>query len=77
MRYQKIGNEFVYKIEQYKKQNKRLPDKLSDIGVEEGMGEGPYYERKDSFEYILFFNIGFDNDAKTYYSKTKKWKDER
>jgi hypothetical protein len=39
------------------------------------MGEGPYYEKKDSLNYVVFFNIGFDN-TKTYYSETKEWKNE-
>jgi hypothetical protein len=36
------------------------------------MNQGPYYEKKDSVNYIIYFNIGFD-EAKIYYSETKKW----
>ena len=35
------------------------------------MNQGPYYEKKDSVNYIIYFNIGFD-EAKIYYSETKK-----
>ena len=31
-----------------------------------------YYEKKDSVNYIIYFTIGFD-EAKIYYSETKKW----
>ncbi len=74
-KYEKQGLELVSKIEEYRQHNNRLPDNFSELGLIEPMGEGPYYEKKDSLNYIVFFNIGFDN-TKTYYSQTKKWKDE-
>ena len=36
------------------------------------MNQGPYYEKKDSVNYIIYFSIGFD-EVKIYYSETKKW----
>lgn len=39
----------------------RLPNTVADLGIVEQMGEGPYYEKKDSLNYVVFFNIGFDN----------------
>lgn len=74
-RYENKGGELITKIEEYKQQKKRLPNSVTDLGLVEPMDEGPYYEKKDSLNYIVFFNIGFDN-TKTYYSKTKEWKDE-
>jgi hypothetical protein len=52
-----------------------LPNTVEELGLVEPMNEGPYYEKKDSLSYIVYFNIGFDN-TKTYSSETKKWKDE-
>lgn len=74
-KYEKEGAELIAKIEEYRKQKNRLPNDVSELGLAEPMGEGPYYERKDSLNYTVFFNIGFDN-TKTYYSQTKEWKDE-
>ncbi len=74
-KYEKQGAELIAKVEEYRKQNNTLPNNISELGLVEPMGEGPYYEKKDSVNYIVFFNIGFDN-TKTYYSQTKEWKDE-
>lgn len=74
-KYETRGAELINKIEVYRKQNHSLPNNVSELGFLESMGEGPYYEKKDSVNYIVFFNIGFDN-TKTYYSQTKEWRDE-
>jgi hypothetical protein len=68
------GSELIEKIEEYKQEYGELPETVSDFGVIETMGEGPYYEKIDSLNYIVFFNIGFDN-RKVYYSHSKKWID--
>jgi hypothetical protein len=73
--YEKQGIELITKIEAYRQQNNRLPNTVADLGIVEQMGEGPYYEKKDSLNYVVFFNIGFDN-TKTYYSETREWKNE-
>ena len=74
-KYEKQGAKLIAKIEVYRKQNNRLPKSINDVGLVESMNEGPFYERIDNFNYIIFFNIGFDN-KKTYYSQIKEWKDE-
>lgn len=68
------GQNIINKIEDFRMKNKRLPSSLIEIGEEEPMGKGPYYEKKDSTSYIIYFNIGFDN-TKIYFSETKKWQD--
>lgn len=73
--YKNKGKELIEKIEEYKQKHGKLPENLSDLGVIEAMGEGPYYEKIDSINYIVYFNIGFDN-RKVYYSYLKKWVDE-
>ncbi|MBP5668436.1 MAG: hypothetical protein J6X32_09845 [Salinivirgaceae bacterium] len=72
--YKKRGEFLISKIEEYHKQKGQLPNSLSDIEIAEEMGEGPYYEKKDSLHYIIYFNIGFDN-TKIYCSKTKEWRE--
>lgn len=73
--YKERGESLISKIEEYRKQKGELPNSLFDLGIAEEMGEGPYYEKKDSLHYIVYFNIGFDN-TKIFYSKTKEWRDE-
>ncbi|MGG5577256.1 hypothetical protein ACPDHL_07945 [Myroides sp. C15-4] len=73
--YKNQGEELVNKIEIFRSEHNRVPNTVEELGLVEPMNEGPYYEKKDSLSYIVYFNIGFDN-TKTYSSETKKWKDE-
>jgi hypothetical protein len=73
--YQKRGALLIDKIETFRQIETRLPNNVNELGLEEPMNDGPYYEKKDSVNYIVFFNIGFDN-VKIYYSDKKEWKDE-
>jgi len=73
--YHKQGTLLIDKVEAFRQIEKRLPDNLGELGLEEPMNQGPYYKKKDSINYIVFFNIGFDN-VKIYYSDKKEWKDE-
>lgn len=70
------GNEFVVKIEEYKKDNNRLPVSLSDIGITVKNESDPpiYYEKKDSIHYTLSFGTTL-GESKIYYSDSKKWED--
>jgi hypothetical protein len=73
--YENIGGKLISEIEVYKLKRNRLPDNLNDLGISEPMNEGPYYERIDSLNYIVYFNIGFD-EYKVYFSGDKKWNQE-
>lgn len=67
------GNNIALKIEAYRETNKRLPDSLSDIGIEESL-EGPiYYGKKDDGRYILWFGEEL-GESRTYDSRSKTWK---
>ena len=74
--YEKRGKDLIDKIEAFRQKQNRLPNIVAELGLEEPMNDGPYYEKRDSVNYIVFFNIGFDN-AKIYYSEFNLWKDER
>lgn len=73
MAYTQKGYDLIEKIEDYKQKHGIYPDSFSDMGIEESMGEGPYYEKRDE-GYIVYFSIGFDNSF-IYDSNTKKWED--
>jgi hypothetical protein len=72
--YEQCGNRLISKIEDFKHKHNRLPNSVLDLGLEEHMDNGPYYEKKDSVNYIIFYNIGFD-ETKIYYSDIKQWND--
>lgn len=70
------GNEIIQKVEDYRVKYKKLPNSLSDIGIEIIDENNPplYYEKKDSSNYVIWFAKSSE-DVKTYYSDTKKWED--
>jgi len=70
---EKIGNQVIEKIENFRVKNNRLPERLDDIGVEEKL-EGPiFYEKKSADEYEIYYGLEL-GESRTYNSKTKKWK---
>jgi hypothetical protein len=67
------GNKIARKIEAYRETNKRLPDSLSDIGIDETL-EGPiFYNKTDEGHYILWFGKEL-GESVTYDPVTKVWK---
>lgn len=74
--YQKCGAVLIDKIETFRQTETRLPNSVKELGLEESMNSGPYYERKDSVNYVIFFTIGFD-ETLIYYSDKKEWKKSR
>ena len=66
------GNEVVAKVESFRKDKGRLPNSLSEIGIEE-TESGPIYYRKESeSKYTVWFGKELGESA-TYDSETKEW----
>lgn len=59
-------------IETYLSINGYLPDSIQVLGIQESIGKGPYYQKSDSSQYIIYYNIGFDSKY-VYNSKSKEW----
>ncbi len=72
-RIEKEGNAIVAKIENFKTSNGRLPESLSEIGVEETESGPWFYSMKDG-NYTVYYPLGFD-ESKTYDSSTREWQD--
>jgi uncharacterized membrane protein YgaE (UPF0421/DUF939 family) len=72
IKYQKNATSLINKIEAFRKSENRLPNNVTELGLEEAMNSGPYYEKKDSTYYVIYFTIGFD-ETLTYHSDEKKW----
>ena len=67
------GDKIVAKIESYKKEKRRLPESLLEVGAEE-KEEGPiYYSRKSETKYVLWFGMEL-GESVTYDSETRKWR---
>jgi len=73
--YQREGRSLIDKIETFRQTEHRLPNSVKELGLEEPMNNGPYYEKKDSINYIVFFAVGFD-ETYIYYSDKNEWKKE-
>lgn len=67
------GMYLIKKIETFRQHERRLPNNLTELGVEEPMNSGPYYEKVDSLHYTIYFVLGFDG-YRQYNSKSKEWK---
>lgn len=73
--YKKRGTYLIDKIETFRQSEHRLPNSFEELGLEEPMSVGPYYEKIDSVNYVVFFAIGFD-ETLIYYSDKKEWKEQ-
>lgn len=67
------GNRMVKTVEKYRLENGILPNTAADMGIEERMDKGPYYEKTGDGDYKITFAIGFDDEF-SYCSDTKKWR---
>lgn len=69
------GQAMIDRVESYIESVGQIPDsrKLFDPYNAE-MGQGPYFEKINNEEYIIYFNLGFD-DRLIYNSNTKEWKE--
>jgi len=73
---QKLGEEMISKIENYKKANGHLPNHLNDIGVVE-KEEGPiYYTKQNDTSYIVYYGLGL-GESMVYDFEKKQWKSDR
>lgn len=70
--YKDRGNGLVEQVELFKKKNNRLPSSIADMGLEETMNDGPFYEKKSDTTYVVYFSVGFD-DSFLYESTLKQW----
>lgn len=70
--YKNRGSELIEQIETFRNNYGRLPNTITEMGLQEPMNDGPYYRKENSKHYIIFFNIGFDETI-IYSSRTKEW----
>lgn len=64
----------IKNIEEFKKQNHRLPSDIKEVSPGNWKVEGPpYYEKKDETSYEVSFGLASVGESYIYDSRTKKW----
>ncbi len=69
----KQGNEVTTKVEKFRNEQGRLPNSLSEIGIEQTEGGPIYYKKESESKYIIWFGKEL-GESETYDSDSKKWK---
>ena len=64
--------QLIEQIEQYKKEKKKLPLNLDEIGIQEKENSPAFYEKESDSTYIIWYGTTL-GESKTYYSKSQKW----
>lgn len=68
------GDLLVERIEIFNKENGRLPESLTEMGIEEKM-EGPlYYQKEGEDQFIVSFGLTL-GESMIYRSETGEWRD--
>jgi hypothetical protein len=68
----KEAEAIILKIEQFRQQNGRLPDKLEEMGISE-TSESLIYEKKDNDHFLLKYYSGLDDFRTIYDSSSRHW----
>ena len=73
---QRLGERVVRRIESFRTANGRLPESLTEVGIEiKSESDPPVYYRKDSPDhYIVWYGLSL-GESMTYDSRTKTWED--
>ena len=67
----KTGNELVFRVEEFRVSHGRLPETLSDVGIDDADSR-VFYRKVSDDEYRVWFGISV-GESETYNSRTKKW----
>ena len=72
----KEGEYMAIKIEEYRNQNGKLPEKISETGLPEPLeNDPPWYTKLNDKDYVIYFPGSTLGESTTYYSNTKQWQD--
>lgn len=64
--------QLIQQVEQYKKEKKRLPFNLDEIGIQEKEDSPAHYKKESDSTYIIWYGTTL-GESKTYFSKTQRW----
>ena len=69
-----MGQKVIAKIEQFQRDQGRLPSSLAEIGIRETESGPIYYEKKEERRYIVWYGTTL-GESVTYISEIRKWDD--
>lgn len=70
---QEYAEMLIEKVENFKKENTRLPKGLSELGLIDKMNGPAFYQLETDSTYIIYFGLSL-GESKIYESTTKKWR---
>ena len=65
----------IEKVEKFRQENGRLPENVTEIGLDDKQMHLSFYTKKDSVVYEVWYGLEL-GVSKIYNSKTKKWREE-
>ena len=72
---QKHAETIIKKVETYRQETGKLPDNVTEIGINDNQMHLSFYIKKSVDEYEVWYGLDLGT-SKIYNSKTKKWRKE-
>lgn len=72
---ERYAQDLVNQVEEYKKENKRLPVSAGELGLEEEEDAMAFYEQTTDSTYTIWYGTSLGS-SKVYRSETKGWQEE-
>ena len=72
---QKHAELIIEKVEAYRHENAKLPEKVTKVGIDDNQYHLSFYVKKSEYEYEIWYGLGLGT-SRIYNSKTKKWREE-
>jgi len=72
---QEYAEMLIEKVETFKKENNRLPNDVSELGLTEKMDIPAFYQMQTDSTYMVWYGLSV-GESKVYRSSTKKWTEE-
>lgn len=72
---QKHAKMIIEKVEAYRQETGKLPEKVTEVGIDDNQDHLSFYIKKGENEYEIWYGLGLGT-SKIYNSKTKKWREE-
>ena len=70
---QKHAETIIEKVEEYKQKTGKLPDNVTEVGIDDNQMHLSFYEKISEDEYEVSYGLDLGT-SKIYNSKTKKWR---
>lgn len=72
---EKHAEKTIEKVEAYRQENGKLPENVTEVGIDDNQDHLSFYVKKSQDEYEIWYGLGLGT-SRIYNSKTKKWREE-